>query len=1078
MTPSLPLAMHFRHARLARQWPVTSSQKSQSYFTRLVYTAPVEEGEKALIRSTDSSGRAVTVEGTLYDDPLRGNYGLVNLDQAIVGWVDNERLLLDTNRASEVDAGQFVLSNSPKQIAGSEVEVGTKTENRQFDLATGDLNGDNRSEEILAWRPSNVAGAPIHFKVGSLPGETNLLASEPVAQYFNGKLYLMARGYDDALWIGVDTGNIWQWQRCGGTLASGPAVLELSADTLEFVAVGTNGKLSVRNLSTGGAAAWTEFPGQPTVTFEGTPALAQSSSGTRHLLARDTNNTVWHATNSGSGFENWQNLGGYLADGVAATGYDNGKVALLVRGFDDALWYRLFDGSWGDWMTVGISSDFSLASTPTALATGNTFEVYARANDDSLRKIGFNGSSFGAWQTVGIDATVGSRPAVTSDGAQSIVYAARPDNGVLQRSDNGANWTLVNAVAPGSTTYNTNILPLQNDSEVVVETGHFLQNGRAQVVLGYVNASSQVELKLYDVMGGLALDEIGGIVLPTQMTLSKAFDLTTGDFDGDGSAEIAVFSASDHHSNGTNQWESALVTVIDWDNTLQIATTLAFNSGHSAIPYPHVAIEAGDFDGSGKDDLTVGYSWRHSNNTPAQSVARVLSVDDTTFVITFNTPLLVNHSSLSSASNLYIDIATGDVNGSVNGVKEDEIIVAMTDGSNYRLGDVKVLEVAADHSVTEKTNSGFDTNNRPFAIDVGDLDRDLIDEVALVRWRNDVTTQKELITWEVDGSASTWVANLVGRRLYPVISGSQYGVALALGDVTGESLRVGAPTYRLQQNVGNLIAIINAPPTHLDNLGGNPISIGYGEADTYARYSNTQGSSAEVSFDSKRTFSFASEAEITVGDPEGTHVTGSLGASYGSEFENGREELNTQTINETLEAINDDFAIFSGTSYQIWEYPLFNDNSGVPASHINVIFPVPNSEVVYQGGQRTCNGSYLPTHQVHNIWSYTPVFNNDDLIGYSPNNKMYESNVIAPGGGTSSWTFNMANNLTNRNSSSVRLGITAGLETQIGGDSVDVGVNVGIFSASKKVTTPLHQRNIRVRVLIVINLISYNGNLQ
>ena len=378
------------------------------------YAAHVSQGEKSLVRSTDQNGRAVMVEGVLYDDPLRGNYGLVNLDQVVTAWIDDEVLTVDTTTASEPTAGEFELMITPEQLIGSEVEVGTKTVNRQFDLETADLNGDNRAEEVLAWRPSTVLNAPIHLRVAGLPGQTNLLKSEPVAQAFNDKLYLFAQGYDDALWVGVDNNGFWQWQRCGGTLASGPAVAEVSADTLQIVAVGTDGKLSQRTLSTSSASGWSEIAGQPSNLFEGTPALTTDSNGTIHLFGRDTTNVVIHAADSGSGFSGWQDLGGYLTDGPDAISFGNGKVMLMVRGFDNALWYRQLNGSWSDWDTVAATNEAAtLNSAPASVSlSSNSVEVYARTTNDGLSKLTFNGTTFGSWQSMSVDSTVGSRPAV------------------------------------------------------------------------------------------------------------------------------------------------------------------------------------------------------------------------------------------------------------------------------------------------------------------------------------------------------------------------------------------------------------------------------------------------------------------------------------------------------------------------------------------------------------------------------------------------------------------------------------------------------------------------------------------
>jgi len=93
---------------------------------------------------------------------------------------------------------------------------------------------------------------------------------------------------------------------------------------------------------------------------------------------------------------------------------------------------------------------------------------------------------------------------------------------------------------------------------------------------------------------------------------------------------------------------------------------------------------------------------------------------------------------------------------------------------------------------------------------VGDLDRDLQDEIVFYQF-------DELQSYEYKAVTDiTGTLELLSTT--PSMSGVNPKVSLAMGDFTGESLRVGPPTYRVQNRLDSIVAIINMPPKHADYI--------------------------------------------------------------------------------------------------------------------------------------------------------------------------------------------------------------------------------------------------------------------
>jgi hypothetical protein len=217
--------------------------------------------------------------------------------------------------------------------------------------------------------------------------------------------------------------------------------------------------------------------------------------------------------------------------------------------------------------------------------------------------------------------------------------------------------------------------------------------------------------------------------------------------------------------------------------------------------------------------------------------------------------------------------------------------------------------------------------------------------------------------------------------------------SLALGDFVGNSLRVGPPTYRFQNRVDSIEAIINMPPKHRDLIrladgAYERVEVLMEEcADTpddpgctHAKHGGKQGKQSTTINTSQRDWSVGGgiESKVSLG---GAYIDNSLEASYGEHLSEDRKKINSTTFSQYATAYEHDKIVFYGTPYHIWEYPVYADSSLEPVDYMTVMFPElePVGGMLQSPTPDTMTGDfpaepwYFPRHQTYNVWSYDPI---------------------------------------------------------------------------------------------------------
>ncbi|MFI5283082.1 MAG: CAP domain-containing protein [Candidatus Dormibacterales bacterium] len=135
----------------------------------------------------------------------------------------------------------------------------------------------------------------------------------------------------------------------------------------------------------------------------------------------------------------WTSLGGGITGSPAVSSWGASRMDAFVRGNDDALWQKTWNGtSWGPWTSLG----GVLTAEPTAVSWGpNRIDIFVRGSGNALWHRSSDGTTWGAWESLGGIMTSG--PSATSSGLNHLdVFVAGTDNhGVWRSSWNGTSWS-------------------------------------------------------------------------------------------------------------------------------------------------------------------------------------------------------------------------------------------------------------------------------------------------------------------------------------------------------------------------------------------------------------------------------------------------------------------------------------------------------------------------------------------------------------------------------------------------------------------------------------------------------------
>jgi hypothetical protein len=274
-----------------------------------------------------------------------------------------------------------------------------------------------------------------------------VLTSSPDAAYQPGtdRIDVVVRGSDNQLWrSSITGGSMSAWSplpQLPGGIKGEPTIVSWQAGRLDVFVRGPDDKLWQTFLLPGSEdfQPWLKPVGDqgmlassPEATVRNPGRLDVFVQGTDgHVYQRFWEATSWNSEWIGHGLPSG---GTVVGDQPAATWSSPSRVDIFVRGSDDKLWQRTWNGSaWSGWARP-VGTLGTLDSTPEATsyppsATERNIAVFTRGTDGGVWGIDFTAAGWGNWVRFGQpgDRIEGS-PGATSRGQRLEVFGRGTDN--------------------------------------------------------------------------------------------------------------------------------------------------------------------------------------------------------------------------------------------------------------------------------------------------------------------------------------------------------------------------------------------------------------------------------------------------------------------------------------------------------------------------------------------------------------------------------------------------------------------------------------------------------------------------
>jgi|GEM_PF-1548578 len=534
------------------------------------------------------------------------------------------------------------------------------------------------------------------------------------------------------------------------------------------------------------------------------------------------------------------------------------------------------------------------------------------------------------------------------------------------------------------------------DGWIRMVSGQFDDDNEPELVVAYWAESGDpdggsIQIILYDTDGTLmpqpraqiANRKLSPFIEDASRSLRQGsrFDISTGDFDRDGTDEIVLvyIEPGPLSSAGDAGWKMS-ASIYDFENEQLIETsnrpvTDQFGSpiefaGNLNEYAQRLAVTTGDFSGDFKDDIALVWDEGRTNESILRIVLYTIEVDTDLDNISTKSRGTAGGWGSRGENAHPLSLIGKDVN--LDGA--DEILVYYRNAVRIFEPDESLNIGSSVEGVSIRTSEG-----RQYHRAVALTDIDISDSDSL---RMEVVTMGNSGTKVWQNSTDTDDFNVGGNGSDFTASIAIDGFAMAVGDFDGDAVKLGPPSRQTVTDITQPLVILNAPPIHYDIIDDVTYDINecY-DADFRINcehrsiYENANSSEMEVSTQVNSDWgvsqSIEGEASADFGFIKAS-VKGSLGRKYGEGFSNVEGSTETVTVKVTSDAIEDDRIYATVSNYEILEYPVYADNSrqGSVIAVVPKLTGVESLQNTWMGSKSGNARDYISDHEVGNILSY------------------------------------------------------------------------------------------------------------
>jgi murein DD-endopeptidase MepM/ murein hydrolase activator NlpD len=153
------------------------------------------------------------------------------------------------------------------------------------------------------------------------------------------------------------------------------------------------------------------------------PGAVSWGNGRIDLFVHGEDNALWHKVYNGS-WGSWVSRGGTLVSAPDAASWGNGHIDVYVRGLDNNIYYqRYLNGSWADWASAG-QPPVGATSDPSAVSSGaGRIDLFVRGGDNALWRRVYANNAWGNWESLGGTLTTGPDVASPASGQLQVFLA-------------------------------------------------------------------------------------------------------------------------------------------------------------------------------------------------------------------------------------------------------------------------------------------------------------------------------------------------------------------------------------------------------------------------------------------------------------------------------------------------------------------------------------------------------------------------------------------------------------------------------------------------------------------------------